>query len=289
MSSDHPNGSLPDETGVGEVVLRTRSAAALADFYGRVLGMEVDHVADGASLSAAGGEPLVTLREAPDAPDRESDAAGLYHVAFRVPDRAALADSLLRVEAADYPIDGAADHVASEAIYLTDPEGNGVELYVDRPRGKWEYTDDGQVRLPGDPLDRSEVTAHASGDPGDAIHPETDVGHVHLEVTDLDRATEFYRDVLGFNLRLRKPRAVFLAGGEYHHHLAVNTRYGRTRPYREDALGVEAVEFTVPAPAFDAVRERLRARDVETTERGQSVVVADPDRIPIVLTSQDDQ
>jgi catechol 2,3-dioxygenase len=261
----------------------------MAAFYRRVIGLTVDRKDGGASLSAGDSEPLLTLRETPDAPDRHPDAAGLYHVAFRVPDRDALGAAVRRIRAASYPLDGRADHTASEAIYLTDPEGNGIEIYADRPRAEWEYTDDGQVRLPGDPLDLEAITARAPPDfdPDGGIHPETDIGHVHLEVTDLGRSTAFYRDAVGFGLRRRKSRSVFLAGGEYHHHLALNTRYGRTRPYDEAALGVASIEITVPLAAFEELRNRFRDRDIEATDRAGGVTVVDPDGIPFVVTTRD--
>jgi catechol 2,3-dioxygenase len=271
------------------VELRVRSATEVAAFYRRVIGLTVDRTDEGASLSAGGGEPLLILRETPDAPDRHPDAAGLYHVAFRVPDRGALGAAVRRIRAASHPIDGRADHTASEAIYLTDPEGNGIEIYADRPRTEWEYTDDGQVRLRGDPLDLETITARTPTDfdPDGSIHPETDIGHVHLEVTDLERSTPFYRDAVGFGLRRRKPRSVFLAGGEYHHHLALNTRYGRTQPYSQAALGVASIEITVPPAAFGEVRNRFRDRDIEATDRGEEVSVVDPDGIPFVVTTRD--
>lgn len=277
---------LPGDTRVGEVVLRVRSASAVADFYRDVVGLAARRVDGRVELSADGGRTLVALVEDPDAPERRPDAAGLYHVAVRVPDRRALGDALARIRRSEHSLDGAADHVASEALYLSDPEGNGVEVYADRPRDEWKYTDDGQVHLPGDPLDRSVLEAAASPDPVDRVPPGTDVGHVHLEVTDLQAAITFYRDVLGFDQRLRKPRASFLAGGDYHHHLAVNTRGGRTTGYRPNARGLASVEFTVPDATLDALRDRLVEHDVPTTVEGASVRVKDPDGIPVVLSPQ---
>jgi len=275
---------LPGETSVDEVVLRAGSAGDLADFYERVVGLSADRGDGVVRLSADGDEPLVTLRVEPDAPERPADAAGLYHFALRVPDRPALGAALRHIRDEGYSLDGVADHVASEALYLSDPEGNGIEIYNDRPREEWEYMNDGQVRLSGDPLDLGPIEAAAPDEIPDGIHPETDMGHVHLEVTDLERSSAFYREGLGFNLRLRKPRAVFLAGGAYHHHLAINTRMGRTRAYQPDALGVETVEFRVPRAAFEDVRARLRERDADVRDRDRGLEIADPDGIRIVMT-----
>lgn len=279
--------SLPEGLGISEVVLRSHAASVLGTFYEEVVGLRVDGVDDGVTLSAPGGEPLIRLRDAPDGRERGSEEAGLYHVAVRVPDRTALADALERIRASGRRLDGAADHLVSEALYLTDPEGNGIEIYADRPREEWEYTEDGEVWMPGEPLDLSALAAHASADPGDRIAPETDVGHVHLEVTDLDRSSAFYRDAIGFERRLRKRGADFLAGGEYHHHLAINTWQDRTRPIRTDSLGLESVEFVVPPGSFEALRDRLSTENVKSAERNGGVTVSDPDGISIVLTPGD--
>lgn len=177
-------------------------------------------------------------------------------------------------------LDGAADHVASEALYLQDPEGTGIELYADRPRDAWAYTDDGQVRLPGDPLDLSPIEAAAPAEPGGSIDPEAAVGHVHLEVTDLEAATAFYRS-LGFHWQLQKPRATFLAGGDYHHHVALNTRQGRTGPYRSECLGLESVRFAVPESALERTREQLATMDWPVTEGADDLRTEDPDGLPL--------
>jgi len=279
--------SLPAETRVDSVTLRVRSARPLVGFYEDVVGLVAEENSDRVELSAGEGPPLLVLCEDRDAPERERDAAGLYHVAYRVPARAALGDALRRIRRSDHPLAGAADHVASEALYLSDPEGNGVEIYCDRPRDEWEHTDSGEVRLPGDPLDLDDLAAAANGDSRDMLPDGSDVGHVHLEATDLDESTYFYRDLLGFRLRRRKPRATFLAGGDYHHHLAVNTRAGRTTPYRPGALGLDSVTFAVPREAYDALRERVRERGVDADELGDGIRVADPDGIPIVVTPDD--
>lgn len=280
------SAALPAETRVEQVALRVRSVDDVAAFYREVIGLGVERDGRRVRLSAGDGEPLLVLREDQDAPERPATSAGLYHVALRVPDREALGAALTRIQRADHPLDGAADHVASEALYLTDPVGNGLEVYTDRPRDAWEYTDDGQVRLPGDPLDLAAVEAAAPDDPGDAIHPDADVGHVHLAVTDLDRSTAFYRDALGFGVRRRKPRATFLAGGEYHHHLAVNTRGGRTRPFDADSLGLESVTFSLPAPDVEATARRLERRDLYADRRDGSMAVTDPDGVPVRFVSR---
>jgi catechol 2,3-dioxygenase len=273
-------GWLPESLRVEKVTLRVHAIAHQTDFYSEALGLDPTREGDRVELDA-GGETLVELHGEPAAPERAADAGGLYHVAIRLPDRAALGDALARLRRAGCRLHGAADHVASEALYLQDPEGNGIELYADRPRESWEYTEDGQVRLPGDPLDLSPVEAAAPADQGAAIHPDADVGHVHLEVTDLAVSSDFYRSTLGFARRLQKPWATFLAGGSYHHHVALNTRRGRTSPYRPESRGLASIEFGVPASALERTRDRLAERDWEVGETGSCLAVADPDGIPL--------
>ncbi len=280
MNETGDSGWLPESLRVERVVLTVHSTSAQLDFYREALGLTPVRDGDETELRA-GSETLIELREDASAPQRVSDAAGLYHIAVRLPDRVALGDALARVRRAGYRLDGAADHVASEALYLHDPEGNGIELYADRPRAEWEYGPDGQVRLPGDPLDLSPIEAAGSGEPPNDIHDDADIGHVHLEVTDLASSAAFYREVLGFNRRLQKPRATFLAGGEYHHHVAINTRQSRTSPYRPESRGLHSIRFAVPPSALSTTRERLASREVSTTATSDGLRVADPDGIPL--------
>ncbi|MFB6310997.1 MAG: VOC family protein [Salinirussus sp.] len=276
---------LPEATRVARVDLRVPALDPAGEFYGGGLGFAVDRDGDIMRCSADGDSSVLILEADPDATPRAAAAAGLYHVAYRHPDRTALAATLARLRAAGYRLTGVADHVASEALYLDDPAGNGVELYTDRPREEWEYTDAGEVRLPGEPLDIAPIEAAAPADPGARIHPDTDIGHVHLEVTDLERSAAFYRDVLGFNHRLRKPRALFLAGGEYHHHIALNTRQGRTQPYDPDAQGLVEITFDIPPAAFDRLQNRVADAGIDAERTDERLQVRDPDGIPLAFRS----
>lgn len=251
---------------------------SVTEFYSGVVGLDVLERTDThASLGVE--ESLLEILHDPDAQPRGRREAGLFHTAFRVPSRQALGDALHRAE--DWGLDGASDHLVSEALYLRDPEGNGVEIYRDRPREEWSM-EGGEVRMPSLPLDLDDVREEAVGRE-DA--PEgTDVGHVHLETTSLPQATEFYRDGLGLNVRNRYGEsAVFLAVGDYHHHVGLNTWNGRSAPAGRHR-GLAWWEVLVPDEAtLEAAADRLEAAGHAVEDRPGGLVVADPDAIRLHL------
>ncbi|MFB6137102.1 MAG: VOC family protein [Halobacteriaceae archaeon] len=300
---------LPDDTRLGHVALRVPDLDAAVAFYETVVGLAVlDRAPEGEPPSAtlgAGGEPLLVLRAPADAPPRGPAEAGLFHAAFRLPSRAALGDALARVRE-HAALEGASDHAVSEALYLSDPAGNGVELYRDRPREAWPTTG-GRVDMVTEPLDLEAVAAAADADgrgPDDVpdsgrAPPGTDLGHVHLEVTDLAATRAFYVDDLGFDVSATVPSGLFLAAGGYHHYVGANTWRGRTAPATRGARGLAWVEVVLPdAGALADCRDRLDGahRDVtlaaggergEGAERGGAITVRDPDGIAILLRSAD--
>lgn len=274
---------LPESTRIGRVTLRVGSLDSMVQFYEETIGLAVQRREDGrASLGAsADGPTLLSLREDADAPARPREAAGLFHVAFLHPTRASLADSLNRVREAGSALTGASDHLVSEALYLRDPEGNGIELYRDRPRSEWEY-DGEEVRMDTLPLDLEDLAAASDATSTDAIDPDATVGHVHLEVSDVDRSTAFYRDELGFGVRSRWNGARFLAAGGYHHHLGLNTWNGRSAPVG-DHRGLDGFEVVVPdEEALSALRSRME--DAEPSDSGFRV--ADPDGIDVEVGTE---
>jgi catechol 2,3-dioxygenase len=154
--------------------------------------------------------------------------SGLFHVAWLHPTRAALADTVLRIADARWPIEGASDHGVSESLYLSDPDGLGIEVYADRPRERWQRPADGRgVVMFTAALDLDDLIEQASagrgGGANSSVAPGTSIGHVHLKVSDVERAIAFYRDSLGFEEQARLPSAGFLSAGGYHHHIGVNS------------------------------------------------------------------
>lgn len=275
-----PTQPLPAGTAIGRVALTVTDLDRAVDFYTAVVGLDtVAERADRAVLGA-GGRPLLVLEGDPDAPERPREAAGLFHTAVRVPDRAALADALARVDA-DWDLSGASDHRVSEALYLRDPEGNGVEIYADRPRTEWPM-EGGRVRMETLPLDVDALREEPSG--ADRVPAGTDIGHVHLEVTSLADSEAFYVDQLGLGVRQEIRGALFVASGEYHHHIGLNRWNGRSE--RVSGRGLAWVELLVPdAATLAATRERLAEAGVDVTDTDDGIAVSDPDGIGIRLTA----
>ncbi|MFB6167659.1 MAG: VOC family protein [Haloferacaceae archaeon] len=282
MTAPQVTASLPDETRVGRTALRVADLDEQAAFYGDVVGLDVLERGDDRATLGAGGTPLLRLTDAPDAPPRDSAATGLFHAAFRVPTRAALGDALWRVRER-WRLDGASDHRVSEALYLDDPEGNGVEIYRDYPRESWPEREDGTVGMTTEPLDLDRIASAADG--ADGAPPETDVGHVHLEVASLERAESFYGDALGFATRATTTGACFLAAGGYHHHVGANTWEGRTA--RAEGRGLAWFEVVVPdGAALDAVRRRLADAGVSVEETADGIAATDPDGVEVRLRAE---
>jgi catechol 2,3-dioxygenase len=247
---------LPDALRVGQIHLRVSNLQTALGFYRDLLGFHQT----GASLLSReiGSSPMIRLTEAPSAPTRRRGSPGLFHVAFRYPDRRALGIGLIRLLKNGYPVQGAADHRVSDALYLTDPDGNGVELYCDRPRDSWPRQG-GELVMATDPLDVEALLAEAAGSgAGDAVLP--DIGHIHLQVSDLARSGKFYHDLLGLVVTQRSyPGALFMAAGGYHHHIAINTwgtRGGSAAA--PDALGLLSFSLNLgDAGACPALRLRI--------------------------------
>jgi catechol 2,3-dioxygenase len=268
------------------VELAVSDLARSADFYERVLGLPlIERDAQGARLGPDPAQPALALSAIESPTPLIPGATGLFHVAWLHPDRTALAESLRRVAGARWPFEGASDHGVSEALYLSDPDGLGIELYVDRPRELWQRAADGRgVKMVTLPLDIEDLLAQFEDDPAAAIAPATNVGHVHMKVADVPRAAAFYRDALGLSEQAQMPSAAFLAAGGYHHHVGLNSWQSRGAAAPADsAPGLRRVEFELDdeasldalerglAPALDdAEASRLRAPD-------GSVSVHDPD------------
>lgn len=273
-------GRLPETTTVGTVRLQVADLARSVDWYGEVLGLRVlDRAGATARLGTHGADaPLVELHErAGVLPVPRRGRLGLFHFAILLPDRAALGRFLTHQVALKTPL-GASDHLVSEALYLSDPDGLGIEVYFDRPRSSWRRTGR-ELTMATLPLDGEGVIAAGSGGRWDGMPAGTTMGHVHLHVGDLTGASRFYHDTLGLDLTVWSyPGALFLSAGGYHHHLGVNTWAGAgAEPAREGEARLLEWELVVPRPAdLDAVAGRLAAAGgaPETTDRG--LVARDP-------------
>ncbi|HKW15080.1 MAG TPA: VOC family protein [Candidatus Krumholzibacteria bacterium] len=282
--------SIAGATRIGYVHLRVRDLERSLAFYLDVLGFKL--VSGGghtATLSATGRGPgLLVLTARKDAPARPPRATGLYHFAIRVPNRRALAMMIRHLEDMQWPVQGYADHDVSEAVYLADPDGIGIEVYADRPRDEWPLRN-GQVEMVTEPLELDRLMRELDSWPGDweGLDPATDIGHIHLRVSDLQSAEDFYNRVLGFDVMQRDiAGALFLAAGGYHHHIGVNTwaSLGAPRP-PADAVGLISFGVQVPdAPTLRELTRRLGAAGAPVTNQDDGGVrAADPDSIFIEL------
>lgn len=272
---------LPDDLELGPVELDVADLGRSRAFYEDVLGLERHGQEDGSIWLGAGDRPLVILHEVPGAQPKPANAAGLYHYALLLPGRPELGRALQTLLEADYPLQGAADHLVSEAVYLPDPDGNGIELYRDRPRESWSY-DDGRLRMATEPLAMHAVLGAADeiGD-GPAVPAGSVVGHVHLHVGDLGQAERFYGDLVGFELVTRYGRmASFYAVGGYHHHLGLNVWAGvGAPPAPEGSAGLRRFNVVLPrASDLGALADRLSDGDVTFEEDSGSLLVEDPSR-----------
>ena len=215
-------GFLPDETRLTQVRLRTRNLQRVVDFYSRVVGLKASYASKSqATLSASADKPalLVIAEDRQAAPPR---AAGLNHFALRYGTRTGLAKAYGRIVDGGCPVVGASDHGVSEAIYLVDPDGNGVELCADRPHSQWPRRN-GRLTMVTTPLDMGNLLASVSpGSPHD-LPADLEIGHIHLHVPDLTTAERFYSDFLGLAVTQRTyPGALFFGAGGYHHHIGAN-------------------------------------------------------------------
>jgi catechol 2,3-dioxygenase len=217
---------------MGLVSLTVADLTRSLRFYGDVLGLRpVERSAGSALLIAADETPLLRLVEQPGARPKPARATGLYHFALLLPGRPDLARWLRHVLESGWPLQGWSDHGVSEAIYLADPDGNGIEVYRDRPRAEWPMAN-GELQMVTDPLDAASLLALADGvEPWQAMPAGATMGHVHLHVRRIDEAQAFYCGVLGFDLVQRYgPSALFVSAGGYHHHIGLNTWAGVGAP-----------------------------------------------------------
>lgn len=273
-----PGYRLPDTTRLGPVRLQVADLGRSLDYYQRVLGLRLlDRGGSQALLGAEGEEdPLVVLDEHPGVrPVPRSGLLGLYHFAILVPDRHALGRFVAHLGTLGEHA-GSADHAVSEALYLTDPDGLGIEVYADRPRPEWQHHDR-QLYMTTDRLDIRSLLA-AGGDRAWTGMPSgTTMGHVHLHVGDLDGAEAFYHRALGFDKVVWSyPGALFLSAGGYHHHLGNNTWSSGLSASDGDARLLEWTIVLPDASDVAGVARSLRAAGYEAQEAEGEVVAADP-------------
>ncbi len=269
---------------MGAVALAVGDLKRSLDYYRRTVGLEVLERDGAHAVLGVPGRPLLELREHP-AGRRDEAAADLFHFALLLPSRAALGRQLQHFVDSDARLTGASEHFVSEALYLRDPDGHGIEIYRDRPRAEWY---DGDRFLLGTaPMDVEGVREAGRTAPGpwQGIDPDTVMGHVHLETSDLARSKSFYVDALGFDVTQDSPRATFLSVGGYHHHLALNTWNRRSRPanHRDDAIAL--LHYEIRLPDAQSLARVAQALDQDAPQGGV-LAVEDPAGIRVRFTAQ---
>jgi catechol 2,3-dioxygenase len=278
---------------IGEVQLTTSNLDRAVAFYQDRLGFQVIEKDGGRAVMGVGNHPLVTLVEKKDAPPRAPHGAGrgttgLYHFAVLLPDRRSLANLLYHLAETETPVQGAADHGVSEALYLADLDGNGIELYRDRRRGEWPKDDLGRLQMGTDELDIDNLLLELRGgvDPWQGMPDGTVIGHIHLQVRDLNEAEQFYTRVLGFQIMQRYGSgAIFVSAGGYHHHIGLNVWAGvGAPPPPEGAVGLRWFEVCLPdLAALEAVEQRLKEAAVPYEPLEGGMLVRDPSQNGILF------
>jgi catechol 2,3-dioxygenase len=275
------SGRLPASARLGTVRLQVGDLARSEAFYTGVLGLRAAHHGGGRLLLTAGEsrEPLVELIERPSAQAlRPRSRLGLFHYALLVPDRPSLADFALHAERNRIRL-GMSDHLVSEALYLHDPDGLGIEVYADRPRTEWRSRG-GQWIMATEPLDVDGLLAESGGEPYTGLPTGTVVGHVHLHVGDLGEAARFYNETLGFDEVVRDyPGALFFSAGGYHHHVGTNVwASGAPSPGEDDARLMSWTLLLPEEADLTRISDAARANDRSVTERGPlgGLLLSDP-------------
>ena len=269
-------------TRLGPVHLTVTDLERSIVFYEQSIGLITHERRDDSVSLGAGGEDHLVLTEDPTA-RRAGHHSGLYHVAILHPSRLELARAVLRLATTRTTIDGASDHTISEAIYLADPDGNGIELAADRPREAWPSMADPSLGII-QPLDLNALAGLAAGEEvAPHVDPAARVGHVHLYVGDIDAATRFYRDLIGFEVQMAIPGAMFVSAGGYHHHIGFNTWRGRGIPSQPP--GVVGLGYWTlileTADEMATVVSRLNAAGAATEPHEGGILARDPSGIAV--------
>lgn len=281
-NSPSSSPSIHPATQIGPAALTVADLDRSLAFYTDALGMALLERNGQRAILGAGTTPLLLLTEQPDAkPFPGYGATGLYHFAVLLPSRADLGRWLRHWLELGLPMPGQGDHLVSEALYLSDLDGNGIEIYRDRPRAEWTW-DDGRVRMATDPVDIRGLLelAEAEGQPFEGMPQGTRLGHIHLQASDIAAARRFYHDILGFDVTAQLPGALFVSAGGYHHHLGLNTWQSRgAGPAPEGTAGLRFFTIELPnAAALEAVVARLDAAGIpyEREAGAGAVIVRDP-------------
>jgi len=281
------NQTIAPATTIGEIQLYVSNLERSLRYYQDGLGFKLLSRENGEAVLGTGDRRLITLIEKPGA-HRIPKTTGLYHFAVLLPDRRGLARLLYHLAESEIEVQGAADHGVSEALYLSDPDGIGIELYRDRKPGEWPVDDLGKLQMGTEELNIDDLVLELKkGVPDWTGLPEnTKIGHVHLHVRDLAEAEQFYTRLLGFQLMQRyESGAIFVSAGGYHHHIGLNIWAGvGAPPPPTDAVGLRWFEIVLPdSTSLEAVQTRLQEANIPVETLTGAILIHDPSQNGILI------
>ncbi|MCC4046131.1 VOC family protein [Enterococcus gallinarum] len=280
-----PEFQLHEQTQIGKVVLKVANLEKMIAFYTQVIGLSLIEKNQQTARLGTTEKILLELIKVEN-PLPLTRKTGLFHVAFLLPTRKDLGNTLIHYLQSNAPIDGASDHGYSEALYLTDPEGNGIEVYRDKPKSEWDIREDGEIVGITKEMDAEGVVAAADSQQS-SFPTGTIVGHVHLKVADLAQTETFYTQVVGLSLKNNfGNQAKFFAAGDYHHHIGSNTWMGKgVPPMADNDLGLAYYTFVLPdKEAFESLLTHLEKKNVSfTLESSRRLALLDPNGIQVKM------
>lgn len=287
MQQQSTSKSIHPDSRIGTATLHVAQLDRSLHFYEDVLGFRrLEQTPERVVIGAEDMTPLLILTEEPGAKPQPRQFAGVYHIAILLPGRAELGQLLARMIEAGIEI-GQGDHLVSEALYISDPDAIGLELYRDRPRDTWNWSEERRVQMASNPVDLEGMLAEGeqSSHRWTGLPAGTRIGHMHLRVGDIAQAEHFYHSILGFDITAQVPGALFVSAGGYHHHIGLNTWESRgAGPAPEHTAGLSSFEVLLPdREALKEIQARLTAAQIPFQESGTSITVADPWQNRIVL------
>ena len=287
MNTTDKSFALTRPAHVGAAHLVVRDLDTTAEFYRSMLGLKTIETGMSGVVLGAGGVPLLTLTTQGDVAAAPRGAAGLFHNAFLMPNRQELAHWLYHAANRGVRLDGSADHLVSEAIYLSDPEGNGIEIYADRPVDAWAFNSDGTVQMDTLALDLQALYDSAPKSEWGGMADGAGLGHIHLQVGDIPAADQFYEGVLGLKKMATVPGASFFGSGSYHHHVAANIwRSRKAGPRSGNLSGLKGYSVVFnEKPALDTALKTLDAMEIPVTRNADGHLIKDPWGIALTLSA----
>ncbi|MDX8045287.1 VOC family protein [Gracilibacillus sp. S3-1-1] len=276
-----------NEPRIGYVELQVSNLEQSLSFYQETIGFKLlEKREKSAKLTTDGSTPLLSLIETDDYVKRPLGTTGLYHFAIVVPTRQDLALSLVHLLQSGYPVQGAADHQYSEALYLADPDNNGIEIYTDRNANDWIQTESGWYVGGADPLDAEHLLTEIKDATWSGLPDKTRIGHMHLQVANIEESEKFYVDTLGFDIVAKDTHMLFVSKDRYHHHIGMNIWAGKGLPQPPaNALGLKHFTFAFTDEEYQDAKQLLEQNGYHFEEHEQSLTVVDPAGNNIKITT----